>query len=268
MFVWADQTAEGAEDDDPRHAPVVIVDDRLAHRMWPGTSAVGLRIALDPGVSGTPSYWATVVGVVQHVRHRSPVEDVRDQVYFPARQITRNPSVYLVKTTGDPRALVATVRDTIRSLDAALPIADVRSLAAYVADAHAIRGFTAVLAALFAAAALMLATVGIYGVVAYAVAERRRELGVRVALGAGARDVLRLVLAEGAMVTAAGLALGLAAAAAGSWWLRAQLVGVAPWDPVALTAAVAVLILTALLACAVPAGRALRIDPADVLREV
>ena len=98
-------------------------------------------------------------------------------------------------------------------------------------------------------------------------AERRRELGVRVALGAGARDVLRLVLAEGAMLTAAGLALGLAAAAAGSWWLRAQLVGVAPWDPVALTAAVAVLILTALLACAVPAGRALRIDPADVLRE-
>lgn len=256
-----------AEADDPRSAPVVIVDDRLARRMWPGGSAVGRRIALDPTVAGTPSTWATVVGVVTHVRHRSPVEEVRDQVYFPARQITRNPSVYLLKATGDPAALVAVVHDAIRSLDPALPIYDVRPLAAYLDEARAIRSFTAFLAALFAAAALALATVGVYGVVAYAVTERRREFGVRIALGASARDVLRLVFREGATVTAVGLALGLAGAAVGSWWLRAQLVGVAPWDPLAMATTIAILTAASLLACAAPARRALRADPADVLRE-
>jgi putative ABC transport system permease protein len=208
-----------------------------------------------------------VVGVVRHVRHRSPVEDVRDQVYYSSRQVTRNTSVYLVKTSGDPASLVPAVREAIRALDPALPIYDVRPLDDYMTRARALRAFTAFLAMLFAAAALALAAVGVYGVVAYAVAERRREFGVRLALGASSTDVLRLVLGEGAFTTATGLAFGLVAGAAAAWAMRAQLVGIAPWDPVSITAAIGVLIAAALVACAAPARRALATDPARVLRE-
>jgi putative ABC transport system permease protein len=255
-----------SESDDPRSTPVVMVDERLAHRAWPGESAVGRRLAVDPAVTGTPATWTTVVGVVKHVRHKSPLEETRDQVYFSARQATRNPSVYLVKTA-DPAALVPAVRDAIRALDPALPIYDVRPLSAYVDDARALRGFTAFLAALFAAASLLLAALGIYGVVAYAVTERQREFGVRLALGGSAAELTRLVVGESASMTTAGLILGFIGAAAGSWWLRTQLVGIAPWDPVALSVAAAVLSLTSLVACMGPVRRAVRTDPASVLRE-
>jgi predicted permease len=264
------QVVEGrtfTESDGPSSALVAIVDERVARRTWPGDSALGRRLALDPNVTGTPATWATVVGVVRHVRHRSPVEEVRDQVYFSARQVTRNPSVYLVRTPGDPASLVPAVRETVRTLDPALPIYDVRPLDDYVTRARALRAFTAFLAALFAAAALALAAVGVYGVVAYAVAERRREFGVRLALGASATDVLRLVAGEGAVTTTTGLAVGLVAGAASAWAMRAQLVGIAPWDPLSIAAAIVVLIAAAIVACAAPARRALATDPARVLRE-
>jgi predicted lysophospholipase L1 biosynthesis ABC-type transport system permease subunit len=255
------------EDDDMRHQPVVIVDDRLARRTWPGASAVGRRMAVDPAVTGTPSTWATVVGVVAHVRHRSPVEEVREQVYFSARQAARNPSVYLVKSAADPSSLVGPVRDAIRALDPRLPIYDVRPLQIYVNDARALRAFTATLVGVFAAAALVLAAIGVYGVVAYSVTERRREFGVRVALGASSARVLRLVAREGGWMVVRGLALGAAGAAIGAYWLRAQLVGVDPWDPITLLTTLAVLLCVSLLACAAPALRALRTDPSEVLRE-
>jgi predicted permease len=255
-----------AETDDHHADPVVIVDARLAARTWPGTSAVGQRLGVDPGVTGTPSTWATVVGVVPHLRHRSPVEEVRDQVYFPERQVPRNPAVYVVRTADDPAALVPGVREALRALDPALPIYDVRPLDAYVADARALRRFTALLAIVFAAAALTLACVGIYGVVAYSVAERHREFGVRLALGARATQVMTLVLREGVTLAGVGLAVGLAGAAAAAWSLRSQLFGVAPWDPVSLGATLPILGAAAVLACLVPALRALRTDPADALR--
>ncbi len=254
------------ESDDQDGAPVVIVDQRLAERTWPGTSAIGRRLGVDPGVSGTPSSWTTVVGVVRHVRHRSPVEDVRDQVYFPERQIPRNPAVYLIKAAADPATLVGPVHDTVRALDPALPIYDVRPLDVYVGEARALRRFTAVLAVLFALAALTLAAVGIYGVVAYSVAERHREFGVRLALGARASQVLALVVREGAALTGAGLATGLVGAAAGAWWLRSQLFGVAPWDPMSLAATLPILAVASLLACIVPALRAVKTNPAAALR--
>ena len=254
------------ETDDHHGAPVTIVDERLARRTWPGKSALGRRLAVDPAVSGTPSTWTTVVGVVRHVRHRSPVEDVRDQVYFPERQVPRNPAVYLIETHGDPNALAGPVRDAVRALDPALPIYDLRPLDAYVAEARALRRFTAVLAVVFAVAALTLACVGIYGVVAYSVTERHREFGVRLALGARAAQVLALVMREGVTLAAGGVALGLVAAAAGAAWLRSQLYGVTPWDPVSLAATLPILLVAALVACAVPALRAVRTDPAEALR--
>jgi predicted permease len=254
------------ETDDHHGTPVTIVDERLARRTWPGASALGRRLAVDPAVSGEPSTWTTVVGVVRHVRHRSPVEEVRDQVYFPERQIPRNPAVYVIRTGGDPDALVGPVRDALRALDPALPIYDVRRLDAYVAEAQALRRFTAVLAVLFAVAALALASVGIYGVVAYSVTERHREFGVRLALGARAGQVLTLVMREGVVLAAAGLTVGLAVAATAAAWLRSQLYGITPWDPVSLGATLPILIVAALLACAVPALRAVRTDPAEALR--
>jgi ABC-type antimicrobial peptide transport system permease subunit len=254
------------ESDDPRSAPVAIVDERLAERTWPNESAVGRRLGVDPNVTGTPGTWATVVGVVRHIRHRSPVEEVREQVYFSSRQVTRNPSVYLVKTGGDPTALVSAVREQLRALDPGLPLYDVRPLSAYVDDARALREFTAMLAALFALAALLLAAVGVYGLVAYSVTERHREFAVRVALGAHAVDVTRLVLGDAATLTATGAGVGLAAAIAGGTWLRRELYGVAPWDPVTVGATVAILATMSLVACAWPARRAIRADPAEALR--
>ena len=254
------------ESDDARSAPVVIVDERLAQRAWPGHSAVGRRLGADPNVIGTPSTWATIVGVVRHVRHRSPIEEVRPQVYFPSRQVIRNPSVYLVRTTGDPATLAPAVREIVRALDPALPIYDVRPLTAYVDDARALRRFTVMMAALFAASALLLAAVGVYGVVAYSVTERHREFAVRLAVGARAVDVVRLVLGDVVMLTASGGVLGLIAATAVATWLRRELHGVAPWDPVAIGATIGILAAAAFAACAWPARRAIRTDPAAALR--
>jgi putative ABC transport system permease protein len=262
------QVVEGrtfTDSDDQRGEPVVMVDERLAARTWPGQSAIGRRLGVDPSVAGTPSTWVTVVGVVRHVRHRSPTEEVREQVYFPERQVPRNPFVMIVKG-GDPAALVGPVRDAVRRLDAALPIYDVRPLAVYVARAQAIRRFTALLATVFAAAALLLASVGVYGVIAYSVSSRRREFGVRLALGARAIQIVTGVLREGTRLTAAGLLAGMAGAVAGAWALRSQLFEVAPWDAASLALTVIVLAAVAALACAVPARRAIKTDPAQVLR--
>jgi predicted permease len=262
------QVVEGrtfTDSDDQHGDPVVMVDERLAARAWPGQSSIGRRLGVDPAVTGTPSTWVTVVGLVKHVRHRSPTEEVREQVYFPERQIPRNPFVMIVKGA-DPSSLVGPVRDAVRRVDAALPIYDVRPLDVYVARAQAIRRFTALLASVFAAAALLLASVGVYGVIAYSVSARRREFGVRLALGARAAQIVASVFREGSRLTVAGLLIGMAGAVAGAWALRSQLFEVAPWDPASLAVTVIALAVVAVLACAVPARRALRTDPAEVLR--
>ncbi len=254
------------EDDDDDARAVVIVDDRLAARAWPGESPIGRRLAVDPFVIGKPQIWATVVGMVQHVRHRSPVEEVRDQVYFPQRQVLRNPSVYIVKTTGDPAAIVPAVRDALKKIDPVLPIYDVRPLTAYVEGANATRAFTMQLAVIFALVALALASVGIYGVIAYSVTLRHREFGVRRALGAGAAQVIALVARDGAKLLTRGILAGLAGAALVTWFLRGLLFGVSPWDVTTYAAAIPVLLVAGLIACLLPARRALATNPVDALR--
>jgi predicted permease len=254
------------EDDDVTAQPVVMVDNRLAERTWPGQSALGRRLGVDPFVTGEPQIWAAVVGVVDHVRHRSPVEEVREQVYFPQRQVLRNPSVYIVKSAADPAALVPAIREALRAIDPALPIYDVRPLSAYVDGAVATREFTMQLAVLFAIVALALACVGIYGVIAYSVALRHREFGVRRALGARAGQVVALVAGEGARLLTRGMAAGLAVAAAVAWSLRALLYGVGPWDVATYAAAIPILALAGAAACLLPARRAMRANPVDALR--
>jgi putative ABC transport system permease protein len=254
------------EDDDDDARAVVIVDDRLAARAWPGESPIGRRLAVDPFVIGKPQIWATVVGMVRHVRHRSPVEEVRDQVYFPQRQVLRNPSVYIVKTTGDPAAIVPAVREALKKIDPVLPIYDVRPLAAYVEGANATRAFTMELAVIFALVALALASVGIYGVIAYSVTLRHREFGVRRALGAGGAQVIALVARDGAKLLTRGILAGLAGAALVTWFLRGLLFGVSPWDVTTYATAIPVLLLAGLIACLLPARRALATNPVDALR--
>ncbi len=254
------------EDDDTTVEPVVIVDERLARRSWPGESAIGKRISVDPSVTGHPNLWATVVGVVGHVRHRSPIEEVREQVYFPERQVQRNPMVYLVRTTADPAALASPVRSIVARLDAQLPVYGVRPLSEYVTAVRAIRGFTTLLAGLFAAVALLLAAVGVYGVVAFSVATRMREFGVRLALGASPGQVRTMVMREGIRLASAGLLLGLGGAAVAAWLLESQLFGIGRWDPISYVIALPVLGLVALAGSWLPAWRATRANPLDALR--
>jgi putative ABC transport system permease protein len=254
------------EDDDDNARLAVIVDDRLAVRTWPGQSAIAQRLAVDPFVTGEPKIWATVVGVVQHVRHRSPVEEVREQIYFSQRQLLRNPSVYIVKAAGDPAAIVPAVREALKKIDSVLPIYDVRPLTAYVEGANATRAFTMQLAVIFALVALALASVGIYGVIAYAVTLRHREFGVRRALGARAAHVIALVVRDGARLLAHGILAGLAGAALVTWFLRGLLFGVSPWDLTTYAAAIPVLFVAGLIACLLPARKALATNPIDALR--
>jgi putative ABC transport system permease protein len=254
------------EDDDQTARPVVIVDTRLAARMWPGQSAIGRRLGVDTFVTGKPDIRATVIGVVEHVRHRSPVEEVREQVYFPQRQVLRNPSVYIVKTAGDPASLMPAIRETLKALDASLPIYDARPLSAYVDTANATRAFTMRLAVLFAIVAVLLASVGIYGVIAYTVALRHREFGVRRALGAHTAQVLALVARDGGTLLARGVMTGVAGAALAAWFMRGLLYGVSPWDLQTYAAAIPVLVFAGAIACLLPARRAVRTNPVDALR--
>ncbi len=244
----------------------VIVDDRLATRMWPGASALGQRLLVDPGSSGSPSVPATVVGVVPHLRLRSLVADLTEQVFFPERLVLRDPMAYVVRSDRPAGAIAADVRAAIAGLDPKLPIYDVRPLANYVDAARGTRRFTMQLAAAFAAIALALASVGVYGVLAYGVARRRHEFGVRLALGAEPRQVVAAVMREGLVLAAIGAAAGLLAAIPASRLLDAQLYGVRPSDPATYAVAVALLAVAATAACWIPARRATLSSPLEALR--
>ncbi len=254
------------EDDDSTALPVVIVDERLASRTWPGESPLGKRLGVDTFVTGKPQIWATVIGVVRHVRHRSLVTEIREQVYFPQRQVLRNPSVYVVKTAGDPAAIAPAVRTALEAIDPALPIYDVRPLSAYVDTAIATRGFTMRLAVIFALVAVALASVGIYGVIAYSVTLRHHEFGVRRALGARGAQLLALVARDGATLLTTGIVTGLAGATVITWFLRGLLFGVSPWDLTTYLMAIPLLLVAGAIACLIPARRALATNPVDALR--
>jgi predicted permease len=263
------QLVEGrffTDDDDPRAQPVAIVDDQLARRAWPGQSAIGQRLASDPASTGHAVYWATVVGVVRHLRHRSLLEDLGDQVYFAERQVQRNPMAYVVRTTGNPATLSASVRQIVAALNPQLPVYDIRPLEEYVAGARAAQRFTTIIAASFAIVAVALASIGVYGVIAYAMTRRRYEFGVRLALGAQPSQVTRLVLREGVLLAGAGIAAGLVGASVAARFLQAQLFGVSARDAVSYLGAAAAIAAAALMASWLPARRAAAISPIDAIR--
>jgi predicted permease len=251
------------EDDRNPTRSVAIVDDKLARELWPARSAVGQTFHVR---QGSGSQRVTVVGVVRHLRVRSLVDDLNAQVFVPWRLAQRNPIAWIVQADRDPLTLAGDVRAAVASLDRRAPIHDVRPMSDYVDAARATRRFTMLLAALFALAALVLTSVGVYGVLAYAVARRRHEFGVRRALGADAARVMCDVLREGFGLALAGCGGGLLAAVMAAHLLQSQLYALHPRDPVSFAAAIVLILGGALIACGVPAYRAATISPMDALR--
>jgi predicted permease len=256
-----------SEHDDRGAVPVSIVDERLAERAWPGQSPLGKRLRVPLYVDrNVAAIWTTVVGVVRHVRQRSLDADGQEEVYVPFRQTLPASMAYIVRTAIDPAPLAPDVRRTIASLDPQLPAYNVRPLEHYIARAVAARRFAAALVAAFAVLALILAAIGLAGLAAFSVASRRREFGVRLALGATPAGVRRAVLKESFLLIGAGLAVGLAGSAAAAHAIRAVLFGVAASDPTSYAGAVAVLALTGLAASWWPAHVAGSVSAADALR--
>jgi predicted permease len=242
---------------------VVVVDETLAARYWPGESAIGKRLH----VAGRPdTAWATVVGVAARVSSAALDAPEQPQIYLPHTQRTRSSAHLVVRATGDPLARVAAVRRAVRDADPTLPVGDVRTMDRVVGDSVAPRRFTALLLSAFGLAALLVASVGLYGVVSCAVGQRERELGLRMALGARGTDVVRMVVREGVVLAAAGVALGAAGALALSRSLRGMLYGVQATDPATFAGVTLLLAGVALLASYGPARRAARVDPAVTLR--
>jgi putative ABC transport system permease protein len=208
-----------------------------------------------------------VVGVVAHLHNHSLTREVRGQLYMPFEQSPRSPLTWVLRTTVPPLSLVPAIRGMLHQRDPDLAMAKIRPMTDYVAREIAPAGFTAGLAAIFGALALLLATTGIYGVLNYQVSRRLPEMGIRMALGASAHDVLRLVLREGLRLATAGVLLGAAASFAAARWLGTLVYGVSPRDPLSYLLALLLLPAAALLGCWRPAWRAAAANPTETIRE-
>jgi len=245
---------------------VAIVDDQFARRYWPGESAIGKRVTpfgrLPPG----DTRWSTVIGVVGHVRRGGPRIESEPQFYLPALQAPELTLYFVVRTTGGEAPLLSAIRDTVRALDPQLPIARLSSTTALVGRVLARDRFNMLLLSSFGAVALAIAAVGLYGLLAFLVTQRTREIGIRLALGGRPGRVLRGVLGEGLILAAIGLALGCAVAAFAAPALGNLLYAVEPTDPLTYAGIVVVLLAVAGAASYLPARRATRIDAATVLR--
>src|SRR6185503_16061657 len=217
--------------------------------------------------------WITIVGILGQVRHNAVTESPRAEMYVPHAQwgaAGASPSrgmTFVIRTSDDPLAVLGYVRQLVRGTDADLPIADVRTLERVASDSLSQARFTTMLLGLFAALALSLATIGIYGVISLLVTRRRQEIGIRIALGAKPASILRMVVKRGMALAGVGVIVGLAAALALTSVLTSLLYGVTRFDPVTFSVVPAILAAVALVACAIPAGRAASVDPVRALRE-
>jgi len=251
---------------DDRDAPaVVIVNETLARQYYPGVDPVGKRIK-NGGPERPNNAWMTIVGVVGDVKYSGLDAPPEPTVYMPFRQAVNTTQWIVIRTTADPRSLATAARTIVAALDKDLPISRLSTMDELMAASVAPPRFRTTLVAVFAAIGLLLAAIGIYGVMAYAVSERTHEIGVRAALGADRGDVLRLVLGEAAILAAAGVGIGLAGAMATTRLMRALLFNVEPTDAATFAGVSAVLIVAALVASYVPARRAVRVDPMIALR--
>jgi putative ABC transport system permease protein len=250
--------------DNAQAAGVVIVNQSFARRNFPNEEVVGKRIHLG---TRRPPVWFEIVGVVGDVRQLEIEIDPSPLVYVPHQQSAWSVMSLMARHTGDPKTVAAGLKQAVYAVDKELGIAGLTAFDVVLADSLAERRVLMLLLSVFAGLALLLAAIGIYGVIAYSVSQRTREIGLRMALGARPRDALRLVIGEGMALTGAGIALGLAAALALTRWMKSLLFSVEPTDPTTYAGVALLLALVALLACVIPARRAARVDPMTALRQ-
>jgi putative ABC transport system permease protein len=254
LFELSDMRTQGPIGD----ASAIIIDEALAKRFWPDRDPLGANLGW-----GNQGPWGTVVGVVGTVHARDLIEEPKGTIYFPSYF---GSATLVVRTNDDPRRLAETIRQQVLAVDASQPLYDIKTMDERLARSLEARRFAATLLGLFAALALVLAAIGLYGVIAYLVTQRRHEIGIRVALGATGVDVLKLVLRQAIQLTLIGVAIGLVAAFALTRLMASLLFGVSATDPMTFVSICVILITTALTASYVPARRATRIDPMVALR--
>jgi putative ABC transport system permease protein len=243
---------------------VVVINETLAKRIWLGEDPVGKR--LKQGWFDTKGEFREVVGVVGDVKFNGLTTETPMQVYLPLPQNPIRSVAVLARTASEPSAIVPAIENIVRELDKDLPVYAIRTMDQVLETSIAQQRMSMVVFVVFAAVALVLASIGLYGVVAHGVTERRHEIGVRMALGADRRHVLALVVRQGLSMALAGTAIGVAGALALSRTVEDLLFGVKPTDPLTFAAVVGVLLCVATVACYVPAWRATRLDPTQALR--
>jgi putative ABC transport system permease protein len=253
-----------SDSDNETSPDVALVNATMARRFWTDGDPIGKRILR--GHPGGDEKWVTIVGVVADTKLYGLDNPARLEVYYPYRQQPSSEMNLVVRSAVDPASLTSSIRAAVAAIDKDQPIFDIHTMQQLVDDSISTRRLTLVLLGTFSALALLLAAIGIYGVMAYSVALRTQEIGIRMALGAQRQDVLRLVLGQGARIAFFGVAIGLAVAAALARLLSTLLFSVSPSDPVTFAAVAVLLIAVALLACYIPARRALRVDPIIALR--
>ena len=252
-------------DSDTADGPkVTIVDERLARHYWPNESAVGKRVRFGPPEDNEP--WHTIVGVVRSVRHQRMQEDTRESVYLPHQQIPVGGLTVVARTTLDPHDVTAAIRNEVKQLDRDQPVSEIATMEEVVAESIWQPRLYATLFAVFAGGALILALIGIYGVMAFLVQTRTHEIGVRMALGATARDVFKLIVGRGMKLTIVGVVIGIAGAIAFTRLMHSLLFNTSATDPFVFIGISVLLSVAAFLACYIPARRAARVDPLIALR--
>ena len=251
-----------ADTDRETSQPVAVINEAMARKYWPNEDAVGRRVK--PTILDLT--WLEIVGVVGDVRHEGLDHQPDPELYVTVAQSPPSQVNLVVRTAADPATVAASIRRVVSELDSDQPVYRLLSMERLVYDAGAAPRFRTVLLSAFGGFALLLAAVGIYGVVSFAVAQRTREIGIRIALGAQRGDVLRLIVRQGIRLVAAGGAIGLAASLGLTRLLRGFLYQVTPTDPVTLILVAAVLAMAGVFACWLPARWAAGVDPMKALR--
>ncbi|HKC85536.1 MAG TPA: FtsX-like permease family protein, partial [Blastocatellia bacterium] len=251
---------EFSEADQSQSAPVAIVNETMARRYWAGQSPVGRRLRRGSGE------WSTVIGVARDVKQYGPAEPAHPWIYYPHAQEYYSMMTLVARTTGDPLLALAGVRGAVRALDATLPVFDEKTLQTHCDSALFLDRIVVTFLSAFGLLALALAAIGLYGVMAYSVTARTREIGIRMALGSRPSDVLKQVIKPGMVLALIGVAIGLAAAFALTRLMESLLFGVSATDALTFTLVSLLLAAVALLACYIPARRATEVDPMIALR--
>jgi predicted permease len=248
--------------DDERGALVAVINETMARTYWPNEDPLGKRLKLSPRAAP----WTTVVGVVADARTETLASAESPVVYASMYQRSAKHMAIFLRGRLQPATIARDVREQVQAVNSALPVFGAATLDETVAASLAMRRFSMELIALFAITALLLAALGIYGVISYTVSERTHEIGVRVALGARGSEVARLVLRQGMLLALAGASVGLVGALIVSHVMSDLLYGVSPTDPLSFGVVTVVLTSVALAACFIPARRAIRVDPIVALR--